>query len=90
MLISKLHLIVGMMCASFAGGCSSWWSSRIVVAASTAPFGIRNAFSDCQPVKTKAFLDWFLFAPTLDAAALSAKAEGMEPFNAPSFSLLVL
>jgi hypothetical protein len=90
MLISKLHLIAGMMCPSFAGGHSLWWSSSIVVAAFTAPFGIRNALSNYCPVETKAFLDWSFFVPMLDVAALSVKAEGMEPFNTPSFSLLVL
>jgi hypothetical protein len=83
MLISKLHLITGTMCTSFAGGRCSWWSLSIAVAASTAPFGKQNALFDCHPVETKAFLDWSFFVPTLDVAALSAKAEGIEPFMTP-------
>jgi hypothetical protein len=90
MLISDSRSIAGMMCTSFSGSCSSWWSLTIAVAAFTALFGIWKALSDCHPVKTKAFLDWSFFVPALCVAALSAKAEGMKPCNNPSFRLLVL
>jgi hypothetical protein len=51
---------------------------------------MQNTLVDLPPVLTNALFDQSFVVPTFDVAALSAKADGMEPFSTPSFNLLIL